>query len=66
MVVGVYMEGKEDVARLDLEKAVLERGYSVQERDLNRDGPPERVFEVDGKKYFLAVDGKNVEDTIGE
>jgi hypothetical protein len=52
------------IAQIELEKAKVEQGYVIQERDLNGDGTPEVFFEVGDKKYFLSVDGKNIENTL--
>lgn len=61
---GIYRASRENIEQLQLEKARTEKGYILQVRDLNGNGLPERFFEVDGKKYFLAVDGTNLTDTL--
>lgn len=66
IAVGVYSSGRENIAEMQLEKARVERGYVLQERDLNNNGLPERFYQVDGKKYFLEIDGENLEGTLRE
>ena len=66
LVSSAYRGGKAGVARLELEKAKVERGYVPQERDLNENGLLERFYEVNGEKYFLEIDGKNLEETLRE
>jgi len=61
---GYYFDYKIDLAKIDLEKAKIERGITLQERDLNGNGIPEKFYEIDGKRYFLEIDGKNIEDTL--
>jgi hypothetical protein len=43
-------------------------GYSKQMElkyeDINRNGKRECFLEVNGEKYFLSIDGKNIEDTL--
>jgi hypothetical protein len=64
IALGVSGSSRESIAQAQLEKARVERGYVLQERDLNGNGLPERFFEIEGRKYFLAIDGKNLEDTL--
>ncbi|MCH7568867.1 MAG: hypothetical protein IIA87_05595 [Nanoarchaeota archaeon] len=54
----------ERLAELEVEKSRAERGYVLQERDLNGNGVPERFFEIEGIRYFLEIDGENLYDTL--
>ena len=38
-------------------------GY-LREKDLNNNGLPERYVEIEGVKYFLMIDGKDIEGDI--
>ena len=40
--------------------------YELVVQDLNGNGTPEKFYEVNGKKFFLEIDGKNLEDTLRE
>ena len=62
----VYTGNRADVVQAELGNARVERGYVLQERDLNNNGLPERFYLVDGNKYFLEIDGKNLEGTLRE
>ena len=66
VAVSLYIDGRKKVAGIGLEKAKVEREYVLQERDLNNNGSPERFYEIDGKRVFLSIDGKNLEDTLRE
>ncbi len=48
------------------ERANTERRSVIYERDLNGNETPERFYEIDGKKVFLSVDGRDVEDILNE
>ncbi len=48
------------------EAAKAQPQYELQVRDLNGNGIPEKFYEVNGKKVFVEIDGKSVEDTIRE
>ena len=65
-VVNAYMSGKEKLLGIELETAKVEKGYILQERDLNNNALPELFYEIDGKKVFLSVDCKSIEDTLGQ
>ncbi len=49
-------------AELEMLKARPQHELIVQ--DLNGDGNPERFYEINGKKFFLEIDGKNLEDNL--
>lgn len=61
---GTYTYSRKELSELELEKARAEKGYVIQERDLNGNGLSERFYEIDGKKSFLSIDGKNLEDSL--
>ena len=65
-VSATYLGVKERIARLELEKTKVENGYVLQQRDLNNNGAPEGFYEIDGMKFFLTIDGKNLEDALKE
>ena len=50
----------------EAEKERAKIGYAIQERDLNGNGINEQFYEINGKKYFLKIDGKNLESTLNE
>ncbi len=62
--ISVYQLSKIDIARIELEKAKVERGYVLHERDLNNNGLPEKFYVIDGRKAFLSIDGKNLENKL--
>lgn len=51
-------------AAISLEKARIEKGYIYREQDLNNNGVPEKFYEIDGRKYFLEIDGQRLEDKL--
>lgn len=62
--VSKYLDSRKNIAQTELERARVEKGYVLQERDLNSNGVPERFYEIEGKKAFLSVDGRGVEDNL--
>lgn len=46
----------------NLENSLKE--HKIQSKDLNNNGIPEVFYEIEGKKYFLSIDGKSIEDTF--
>ena len=38
--------------------------YELNVQDLNGNGLPEKFYEINGKRFFLEIDGKNLEDTL--
>ena len=61
-----YSLGNTRMAKIELEKARLEKEYVLQERDLNGNGIPERFYEIGGSKVFLSYDGVNIESKLKE
>jgi hypothetical protein len=64
--IGIYNMHKEsgdralEKEKIDLEKARIERGYNLYERDLNGNGVPDKFYMIGGKPAFVEVDGKPV------
>ncbi len=54
-----YMDNKSKEAK-------IEREYVLQEMDLNDDGLPEKFYEIGGKKAFISIDGKSIEDYLNK
>ena len=40
--------------------------FVLQERDLNSNKLTEQFYEINGKKCFLKIDGRNLESTLNE
>jgi hypothetical protein len=38
--------------------------YAQQERDLNGNGVLEKFYEIEGRKDFVEIDGKRLEDSL--
>ncbi len=38
--------------------------YELITKNLNCNGKPEKFYEINGKKYFLEIDGKNLESRL--
>ncbi len=53
-----YLQSQKEIRMIELEKAKVEKGYVLQERDLNGNNIPEKFYEIDGNKSFLSIDGK--------
>jgi len=64
ITMGDYSKSQEKISANELEKAKVENGYILKEQDLNSNGINEKYFQVNGKKYFLEIDGKNLNDTL--
>jgi len=62
--IGYGIRGLIDPSSNDIEIERARSGYILQERDLSRDGNNEIFYEIDGKKYFSTIDGKNLEDSL--
>ena len=60
---GAYVVDKKAEAAVEIAKAQQQELYI---QDLNRNGLPEKFYEINGKKYFLEIDGKNLEDMMGK
>ncbi len=48
----------------ELKKIMAEKGYTIQKVDLNGNGVAEEFYEIGGKKCFVAVDGRNLEELL--
>ncbi len=60
----VWQMMKRQIVETKLEKIRAERGYVLIEEDLNGNGVPEQFYEICGKKAFLSVDGKTLEEIV--
>lgn len=60
-----YNSYKIRLAEIELEKAKSQRGYVFKKKDLNDNGSPEKFYEINGEKYFLEIDGENLEAKLG-
>lgn len=60
----IYLENQRNYAKYELEKSLAAKGYVLQKKDLNANGKPELFYEINGKKCFVEVDGKSIEDTL--
>jgi len=56
---GVYNAHKESGER-ELEKARIQHGYVLYERNLNENTIPEKFYMINGKPAFIEIDGKPV------
>ena len=48
----------------DIEMARAMAGYTLQEKDINRNGQVEKFYEINGQKYFSVIDGKDIENSL--
>ncbi len=69
MVVGVvgflvYKDINKNNRNTEVELAKAKQPYELFVQDVNGNGIPETFIEVNGNRFFLAVDGKNLEDTL--
>ncbi len=55
-----YLSNKKDIAEIELKKTRIERGYVIQERDLNGNGISEKFYTLDGKIAVVELDGKSL------
>ena len=46
------------------ETAKAQPQYELRVQDLNGNGIPEKFYEIDGKRVFLEIDGKSIENTV--
>jgi len=44
----------------------LNQGYDLQTIDLNGNDQPEIFYVIEGERYFLKIDGRSVEDYLGQ
>ncbi len=59
-----YTDANRDNRRAEIEIAKARPQYELIVQNLNGNGVPEKFYEVNGRKFFLEIDGKNLEDTL--
>jgi len=59
--IGMYLEGQKAIKREELEKAKIERGLVIQERNVIGSDISDKFYEIDGKQVYLEIDGKPIE-----
>ena len=61
---GYAIRGCKGPSFCDVEIAKARAGYVLQEKDLNNNGLVEKFYQIDGKKAFVAIDGKDLEKKL--
>ena len=59
---GIGLYGFSEAKELEMKR--IEKGYSVQEKDLNNNGMPETFYEINNRKYFSRIDGQDLEESL--
>ena len=71
-IVGVAVAYFGAMAYIDKEDSIFEMERAKAQpkkiiiQDLNRNNIPEKFYDINGKKFFLEIDGKNLEDVLRE